>query len=347
MRTAQRHNLRAAAAILSVSILGLLLSVPLCFGPGALTYLSQRAVIGVLGPSILLILNAFMLVDAVLFDATRRLALCIFLGVVTWPLAALSMSGISVAAMWKLACRYPKTVHSDISNYENILNAESCSDGDADSAVVAFLTGDWRLWAAWVGAVLVFSMANALLASAIPARKEVFGNMRQMEFRQRVAKRRDEESGDGPVNADDIQIPGGRESNNFRHSDSRPAGGDGAGAAPAATLAEVDRLRRQLASANADRDRLAAQQQQREAAAAQAQAAAFTEADAAREAEERSSMAQRMARLSFQASQQSALAASPSGPRGTPRGTAHWPPPVPSNRPPPPPQGRMALHRLD
>ena len=112
MRTAQRHNLRAAAAILSVSILGLLLSVPLCFGPGALTYLSQRAVIGVLGPSILLILNAFMLVDAVLFDATRRLALCIFLGVVTWPLAALSMSGISVAAMWKLACRYPKTVHS-------------------------------------------------------------------------------------------------------------------------------------------------------------------------------------------------------------------------------------------
>ena len=136
-----------------------------------------------------------------------------------WPLPELPRFATSPEwALLSLAAQTPPkgTVHfqpsppaADISNYENILNAESCSDGDADSAVVAFLTGDWRLWAAWVGAVLVFSMANALLASAIPARKEVFGNMRQMEFRQRVAKRRDEESGDGPVNADDIQVWGG------------------------------------------------------------------------------------------------------------------------------------------
>ena len=59
---------------------------------------------------------------------------------------------------------------TELENYGNVLNVESC-DGDTGAKA---LLGDWRLLAAWVGSLLVATMATALMGSVIQSKDEVF-----------------------------------------------------------------------------------------------------------------------------------------------------------------------------
>jgi hypothetical protein len=87
-----------------------------------------------------------------------------------------------------------------------MLNTDTCeSAGDlANTAPLEVGTwrADWQLWAAWAGCLLVSAMATALLASAIPARKEIHSNERQNAFREKIAARRKEEADDQMLGVD-------------------------------------------------------------------------------------------------------------------------------------------------
>ena len=107
-----------------------------------------------------------------------------------------------------------------------MLNTASCEGGKGGSLEMGTWRADWRLWLAWLGSILVFSMANALLASALPARKEMLGFVRQNKFREKIARRKREES----MGAAGVAISNGSEgaaaetprstpASNFRYED--------------------------------------------------------------------------------------------------------------------------------
>ena len=105
MRPGKRQNLRSAIAVAAVSLLGVLMSGPLAWeAPDTLSF---RARYTLVGPGALLVVASAVHVDAVRRDGFCCLWAAITLGFLCWPLCLVPFAGMSVAGLWKLACRHP------------------------------------------------------------------------------------------------------------------------------------------------------------------------------------------------------------------------------------------------
>ena len=181
MRPGQRNAIKAALIVMVMTMWCIVLLLPLAFDGGK--SIEPRVKHVLITPPILLFLLSLALVDAISADATCRLSITTWLGMLLWPVAALPMCGLSCGLFWVLACRYPDTASNFAGNYGRMLNTRSCPEDGS-------IGDDWKIISAWLASVAIFSLTTALLVVAVPAKKDIIAHYRAKKFKKTQHLRR-------------------------------------------------------------------------------------------------------------------------------------------------------------